>query len=161
MPILNGQMNLGGQPPTPDPNGLRNLGPVIQVEIHAPDALIASLVAAGLPIPPAVNGLALIDTGASVSCVEDSVMSMLGVNPIGVQNVRGVAGQNQHSVYPAKLVFPPNVGAFAFSSMVGVNLAGQGHAGLPPFVALVGRDILMNGLLVYNGTNGSFTLALN
>lgn len=30
-----------------------------------------------------------------------------------------------------------------------------------PIVALVGRDILMNGLLVYNGTNGSFTLALN
>ncbi len=83
-------------------------------------------------------------------------MGMLGVNPIGVQNVGGVAGQNQHSVYPAKLVFPPNVGAFAFSSMIGVNLAGQGHAGLVKtltFIWLV--DIV---IIPANGFEGFFHL---
>lgn len=87
-------------------------------------------------------------------------MQQLRVNPIGVQNVAGVAGSNAHPVYPARIVFPQAFAPFAFGSVVGVDLTAQGQPNMP-LVALVGRDILSRCVLIYNGTNGTFTLALN
>ena len=96
-----------------------------------------------------------IDTGASMSAVDNSIMQRLQINPIGQLAIGGVAGNNQHNIYPAKMVIP-SLQPFNFASIVGVEL--KDHA--TPIVALIGRDVLSLCIFTYNGTTGSFSLAL-
>jgi hypothetical protein len=60
------------------------MGPLLQVEISIPSALEQLLAAQNQPIPSPKTGWALIDTGATRTCVDAKTVSALGVNPIGV-----------------------------------------------------------------------------
>ncbi len=106
-----------------------------------------------------MTGLALIDTGATRSCVDSQVISTLGVNPIGITVLGTARGRSQHHLYPAKFSFPAIRFEVEFGSVVGVDLTGQG-AGKTRIVALIGRDVLSRCILIYHGTKGSFSLAL-
>ena len=86
-------------------------------------------------------------------------MSHLGVNPIGVVTAGTPAGQVLHSLYPAHFMFPATNIEIDFASVVGVDLTGQIING-QQLIALIGRDVLSMGLLVYNGTMGTFSFAM-
>lgn len=106
-------------------------------------------------------GFALIDTGASISAVDVSVIQNLAVHPIGIANVGTAGGPQQQNTYPARFVFPgTQLPSMDFNQLIGANLAAQAVAGSQlPLVALLGRDILQHFILIYNGTTGSFSLA--
>jgi hypothetical protein len=148
--ILNSQIRINSPNPQPDQA-------LIAIELHVPDALARVLASTGKPVPAPIVGMAIIDTGASVSCVDEQSMIGLGVFPIGVQSVGGVAGINQHPVFPARLAFPQGAANFAFDQLVGVDLQSQSRSGLR-ILALIGRDILSRCVLVYNGAAGIVTL---
>ncbi len=134
---------------------------MLQVLVEVPNALAAALQAQGAPIAPPAAGLALIDTGATRSAVDDSVVQALGVQPIGVVNVGTAGGIQQHSVYSAKFSFPgSNLPSIEFAQLTGVNLTGHfvPHANLP-LIALIGRDILSRFVMIYNGPLATVTLA--
>ena len=57
---------------------LNKTGPVVSVEVGIPAALKQFLGEKGLPIPPAVPGLALVDTGAFATAIDESIFSQLG-----------------------------------------------------------------------------------
>ena len=76
---------------THSPLALRVAGPLLEVEVNIPQPLIDLLSSQNKPIPPARSGIALIDTGASKTCVELSILAALGINPIGITSV-GTAG---------------------------------------------------------------------
>jgi len=94
------------------------------------------------------------DTGASASAVDENIIKALGIQPIGQcalatpsQSV-GVA-----SVYRVKVSFPQTTfGGAAEWSVIGCDLAPQG------IIALVGRDILSQCILIFNGPARIFTL---
>lgn len=75
-----------------NPSVLAKAGPVLAVEVSIPVALTEKLTKESKPIPQPKTGLALIDTGATHSCVDDDVISQLGVNPIGRTKIHGVCG---------------------------------------------------------------------
>ncbi len=154
MPIHNRFFLQGGQI---NPNVLIQTGPLLQVEVAIPPALAQLLTAQNQPIPPAVQGFALIDTGATRSCVDAQVISSLGVQPIGLIATGTAGGQVQQSLYPAKLRFPAEGLEIEFSSVIGVDLTGQSMAGRR-IIALVGRDVLSRCVFIYNGPGGFFTL---
>ena len=131
--------------------------PVIAVEIGVPSAITKSLTKAGKPVPAPVAGMALIDTGASQSCVHSDAIAGLGVSPVGSGNVGTPSGQGSHYKYPARLNFTDMGFTIEFSSAIGVDLTGQLGGNM---VVLVGRDILARCLFIYNGSSGCFTLAL-
>jgi hypothetical protein len=133
-------------------------GPLFPIEIHVPAAFAQLLTANQQPVPAPIMGFALIDTGATSSCVDQHSMLSLGVSPIGIHPVAGVGEVANHPVYPAQLAFPNNIVSFAFGARIGVNLLAQSQPGAP-IVALIGRDILSGCVLVYNGTTGLVTLA--
>jgi len=85
-------------------------------------------------------------------------MSNLGVNPIGIVTSGTPAGQVLHSLYPAHFTFPSTNIEIDFASVVGVDLSGQFING-QQLIALIGRDVLSMGILVYNGTAGTFSFA--
>ena len=157
MPIYDGEFRT--QAGQPGPGGLLRTGPVLPVEIAIPSALSRFLSAKNQRIPAPVGGFALIDTGATRSCVDSQVISSLGVNPIGIANLGTARGRSQHHLYPAKFSFPAIKFEVEFGSVVGVDLSGQG-VGNRQIIALIGRDVLSRCILIYHGTRGSFSLAL-
>lgn len=130
-------------------------GPVIPVVIAPDQAFAAALQSAGKPIPQPVTGLALVDTGATTTCVDDTIAQKMGLAPSGTAKLSSASHHaTQCLTYPVQLHFPAwNVSLQAPRAM-GVTIASQG------IIALVGRDLLQNCVLVYNGADGSFTLAL-
>lgn len=157
MPVYNGEFRT--QEGQPGAGGLLRFGPILPIEIAIPSALSKLLASQNEDIPPPVSGIALIDTGATRSCVDTSVISKLGVNPIGITALITASGQSQHHLYPAKFNFPAIKFEAEFSSIAGVNLSQQSIAG-KQIIALIGRDLLSRCLFIYNGPKGSFSIAL-
>ena len=63
----------GNRVSLPPGQALYQSGPIIEVVLAVPTALAQKLAAAGRPIPKPVNGLALLDTGATNSCIDEDV----------------------------------------------------------------------------------------
>lgn len=147
-----------------DPASLQLVGAFTPVEVHVPTALAANLSAAGQPIPPPITGLALIDTGATFTGLDNQVAQSLRLNPINVVKLGTADGVVQANAYTARLEFPTlGIDADPWQT-VGVDLGGQTiqtDANRPPqdVIALVGRDYLQHCLLIWNGPNGSWTIA--
>lgn len=136
----------------PQPLGILQSGPVINIEISVPQSLAEELTRANIPIPRPIVGLALIDTGASSSCVDNSTITSLGIKSIGVVDTMTPAGPKQQYRYPAHFFFPAAKINVDFGSITGADLKDQ------PIMALIGRDILSNFIFVYNGTLGMYTI---
>lgn len=141
-------------------HNLRLFGPIIPVQIALPQALAQYLISTNSPVPTPVSGMALIDTGASITSVDNTVFQSLNVQPVGVANVGGAHGAAQQSVFPASISFPgTQLTGLAFNQVIGCNIIGQATGLNQPLIALVGRDLLQHFVLIYNGPIGSITFA--
>ena len=152
VPILNGIIS-----PTPGalgPVALQQNGPIIEIEVAVPTALEQLLKQTSKPVPPPVRGFALVDTGATMSAVDDSVVRSLGVAPIGLASTGTAGGPQTQNLYPAKFILQRAPWTFEFGRVTGCNLSGTG------MIALIGRDVLSNAILVYNGPLGVFSFAI-
>lgn len=152
MPVFNNFFLVNNQI---NPLLLRNIGPRLIIEIHVPPVLANYLTQRGQPVPAPISGDALLDTGASISAVETNVISQLRVNPIGITSVHTPGGVVQQNLHPIRFVFPA-IGMLTidFNAVIGSNLQPQG------IIALVGRDVLSNCLLVYNGPAGMYSISI-
>lgn len=160
MPILNTQ--LGGQ--VKDATGkLTNLlpqvalmlrGPILQVTITVEENVGKGLLAQGKPVPTPVSGMALIDTGATNTCIDDQAAQSLVLPIIDVARMTSATHANQQcNIYPVQINMPPNLTINAPRAM-GAGLAAQG------LLVLLGRDVLQACNLFYNGPMGQFTLSI-
>jgi hypothetical protein len=143
------------------PAGLSSAGALFNIEIQLHPALAQALAQQNQPIPAGLPGMAMIDTGASGTCVHEPILQQLGINPVGVVQGLTAAGPVQQSLYPARLVFPATGWTFDVPNVVGVNLAGQVAQIVPPqpIIALLGRDLLTAWTLTWNGPGGFWTVA--
>lgn len=144
------------------PDALMHVGLVLPVEIHVPPVIAQALGQLGKPIPTPATGYALVDTGATLTAVHAPLLTGLGLNPVGAINCGTAAGTVLQSQYPAMLVFPAHGLTIDLAAVTGVDLSGQMPPTVPPkpLVALIGRDILKNMVLIWNGPAGSCTLAM-
>lgn len=141
------------------PGPLHVQGPILPIEVHVPSILAAYFSERNETPPAPVAGLALIDTGATNSCVDNKVIASLGVKPVGIIKTGTAGGVVEQHVYPAKFRFPVEGMEVEFNRAVGVDLTGQTVAG-HDIIALIGRDLLTRWVLIYNGPGGFFTLAI-
>jgi hypothetical protein len=117
-----------------------------------------------MPIPTPVPGIGLIDTGATFTCIEETILSSaLQLDPIGVVNTGTANGPVQQSAYPGHIVFPTEGWSIDIGQVVGVNLAGQTvDEPVPkPIIALLGRNFLERCVFIYNGTMGAWTISID
>ena len=119
----------------------------------------AALQKAQQPVPPPQRIRALIDTGASGSCMDPVVLKALGIQPTGVVPVitpttgatPAICSQYDVSIMiPAAKSLPFQVPTTAVTEHEFFTAQG--------FHALIGRDILSRCILIYNGTLSLFTL---
>jgi predicted aspartyl protease len=136
-------------------------GPIPDVAIGVSEGRRAALTAAGQPIPAFLPIRVLIDTGASCSCIDPSIITQLNITPTSVVPILTPSTSNtavDKDQYDVSLVLvQTSVGAIrTFNSVPVVEahlFAGQGIHGL------IGRDILEKCLLIYDGQTKIFTLS--
>jgi hypothetical protein len=133
-------------------------GPVIPVTVTAPMLLRTYLRDHGLPAFPVSRGLALIDTGAAVSAVDESVMIELGIPAIGAAASQTPHGFAELNMYNASADFSGiDVYGVTLKRVLGGHFRTATDTGLD-VIMLVGRDILRNLVVTYDGPRSRVTI---
>lgn len=125
------------------------------------EARTEALLGANTAVPPPQVIRALIDTGASISAVDLTVLNALGLQQTGEAEIHtpstaGVAVKTP--TYDVKIaILAGRAGDLHFISetvqVTGSDLTQFG------FAALIGTDILKSCIFHYNGADGLFTIA--
>lgn len=147
-PDLLGQVRLAqgmpGMPAGSPADQLQETGAVVDVTIMKPSA-------GGGGTPVTIK--AMIDTGASISTIQDSVAQRAGLQQTGSTQLSGVGGVQMSPIYAASLAIPQfgvTVPALEIASITNP---------FPGVEMLVGRDILRQlARLDYRGAGGAFVL---
>lgn len=99
------------------------------------------------------NGLVLLDTGASVTCFAIKAATNARLPTVGRGSMTSATHEDQPTpIFAGRLTFG-GVNC-PINHAMGANLMPQG------LIALIGRDILRHGILIYNGADGSVTFAM-
>lgn len=127
-------------------------GPVVAVALQLPSVLGDS----------SVQGIALIDTGASRSCVDEQVVLSLGARRVGYVTTGSAAGRVRLSAFDLRVLVPPIERSVDLDEVPGVDLHGWRavlYGASQPVIAVVGRDILAHCLFTYDGRNAAYVLS--
>jgi predicted aspartyl protease len=125
-------------------------GPTILVDIgFDADAAFKATVPIATPIPGMKGIQALIDTGATESCIDSLLASQLNLPIVDKRTIGGVHGSLEVNVHLAQ-VHIPSLDFTIYGMFSGVHLAagGQHHK------ALLGRTFLRNCSMTYDGRTG-------
>ena len=136
------------------PVGLAQRGPLVPATLMVSDSHRRFLATQGKPAPHAIQGLALIDTGASITCVDQQVATDAGLPVVDTAAMTSAShAKHEVPVFAGKLVIPEftNINT---EYALGATLDGQN------LIALIGRDLLQAAVLVYNGTEGTVSLSI-
>lgn len=161
MPILHVQYDAQGQ--TPDGQKIQiparvvllQTGPRVQVVVGLAQSITEQLVQQGHAVPKPVAGIALVDTGASTTCIDDALAKQLGLPVIDVVQMTSAShAGTEANVYPIQMEIVGSPIRVNVPRAIGANLTPQG------IIALIGRDYLQHCTLFYNGITGEITLAI-
>jgi len=134
-------------------------GPCLEIAVGVSEQRADALRAKQLPIPQPVVKTALVDTGASCSCVDPDALNQLGLQPTGKTQIRTPStGDAVHAadLYDVSIYLVHSEERYVLPRTVQVVASvteGQRHD------VLLGRDILSQCLLVYDGREETFALA--
>ncbi len=161
MPILHTQLPAQEQSPDGKSSAvspavvLKERGPIVQVMVGIEQNIAQQLLAKGLPLPEPVAGVALIDTGATSTCIDVGIAEKLNLPVVDVVSVVSAShADTKQNVYPALIEVVGIAIKFNAFRAIGVPLAAQG------IDVLIGRDLLQHCTIFYNGIVGSFTLSI-
>jgi hypothetical protein len=137
------------------------VGPLLDVLVHVTVQLLGQLNASGRAIPSPIQVRGLIDTGASGTCLDSSIIARLGLVPIGSTPVHtpSTAGQAQlRYLYDVGLWLPSRGKSAPYNirtslPVIETDLTGQG------IELLIGRNVLESCLMVFDGPANTIRLA--
>ncbi len=131
MPCLNGQSQPG-------------IGPLISIGVSGPGKIIPSTNLS------ATFFNALVDTGASVTCICPAIAKSLNLHPIGKRPMVSALTAAPSNVYLVDLLLNFGNSAFIISTIQVMEFNVQQGA---PFQMLMGRDIIGRGILTLSSDN--------
>jgi predicted aspartyl protease len=126
-------------------------GPLVEVTFGLLRSAQLALTSSDEPLPTPIRATALIDTGASGSVVKASLLQPLGLHPVGTVTVNTPTSHDVSCPTFAVQMTLPN--GFVDVTVIEAPLDGQN------IEALIGRDVLRHGLLIYQGITNQFTLS--
>jgi predicted aspartyl protease len=133
-------------------------GPVLDIRVGVSLARRQALLQSGQLVPNPVQIRALVDTGASCTCVDPQILQALTLSPRGITPMLTPstgAAPHPANVYDVSLVLMhPNL-----SLTLGNVAVAESHLSVQGIQALIGRDVPRRCLFVYDGQTGIFTLA--
>lgn len=134
------------------------LGPVLDILIGVSVPRETALKTAGQQVPQHQVVRGLIDTGASITAVDPAILTALALAPTGQTTITTPStGTQPHTCnqYDVRIVLPHPALSFTIAALgvIQSTLLNQGIG------ALIGRDVLANCLLTYDGRASIFILA--
>jgi hypothetical protein len=128
------------------------LGPTIFVHIGF-DPTFDPQVPGKFPAIPQNPVHALVDTGATESCIDTALALSLNLPIVDRRVISGVHGANDVNMHLAH-IHVPSLNFTLYGSFAGVGLSAGGQLHL----ALIGRTFLQNFTMIYEGRTGSVTI---
>ena len=132
---------------------LVSYGPTLLVDIGF-DPNFKPLPDKVVPVAGITGIHALVDTGASESCIDSLLATQLNLPVVDRRIVSGVSGPQEINMHLAQ-VHIPTLNYTIYGAFAGVHLAAGGQ----PHKALIGRTFLRNFTMTYNGLTGAVTLS--
>jgi predicted aspartyl protease len=99
---------------------------------------------------------ALIDTGASITCISQNVVQAVPLQPIGMRPMVSATHTVPVSVYLIDLFLPFGAAGFVIQGTQVMEFILEGNN---PFQVLLGRDVICRGVLTLS-FDGHFTFSL-
>jgi predicted aspartyl protease len=130
------------------------LGPTLIVDIGFDPAFDPTKIGSQ-PVTQLKGVRALVDTGATQSCLDSNVATTLNLPIIDRQKISGVGGVHDANIYLGQ-IYVPSLNSTIYGPFAGVNLSAGGQ----PHIALIGRTFLQHITLSYDGRNGKVTMTL-
>lgn len=137
-------------------------GPIITALVGVSFPWRMALGAAGRNVPPNLQGLFVLDTGASTTSIDFTFLQPLELAATGSlpTHTSSTAGMPiPYSIYDVSLTIPashPGSNLLIVGKMSVTTSHYQSHG----INGLIGRDVLSQCVLTYDGPNASFTLAV-
>ncbi|MEW5800032.1 MAG: retroviral-like aspartic protease family protein [Bacteroidota bacterium] len=131
---------------------LQQVGPVIELLITPSQPFLQSMNIA--PNNTKVTRvLAMIDTGATGTVIQQGLAAQLNINPVGTTYIHTPSSMNVlcHQ-FDLQLIFPNNV---SMPTILVTEAPLQGQH----IQCLIGRDVLSQSVLIYTGYDNSFTVS--
>ena len=161
MPILHVQYDAKGRDQQGNvisvPSGLvlQQHGPVVQIVLSIAQTFAEPLLQQGIALPSPISGNGLLDTGASTTCIDDTIARQMGLPPIDVVTMASASHSSiQQNVYSIQMQIVGSPIIVQVPRAIGASLQSQG------IIALIGRDYLQHCTLNYNGLTGAITLSI-
>lgn len=109
----------------------------------------------GVTVPNPITGLALIDTGASLTAIDETAAKNMNLPIIDVATIASATDAGiKANVYPAQLQIAGAPIEITVGRALGAMLEPQG------LLALLGRDFLQHLTMFYNGPRGQLTISV-
>jgi len=127
-------------------------GPTLTVDIGFDPTFTAS--STGTPVPGKTGLAALVDTGATESCIDSQLAAQLNLPVIDKRMTAGAHGAKEVNVHLAQIHIP-SFGKTIIGAFAGVDLraGGQFHS------ALIGRTFLRHVRMTYDGKTGKVEIS--
>ena len=133
------------------PDRLELRGPILHVQIgYDPEFEFG---VQNHPNLPEETYPALVDTGATASCIDSGLAVSLGLPIIDQDDVHGVHGLSKVNVHLAQ-IYIPSLDWTISKPLAAGNLYNDRN----PLFALIGRDFLGSFVMTYNGITGSVVI---
>ncbi len=134
---------------------LINTGPRIHIQIDYSDYMKKLFTERAIDIIESRKGMALIDTGATKSCIDLELAQDFSFPVIDEVKMSTPSHSNYTSpLYSGIMLDITAMAKKGYVELLGVEIANQG------IDVIIGRDILAMGLLVYNGVDGTCAFAI-
>jgi predicted aspartyl protease len=128
-------------------------GPTLLVNIGF-DSTFNPTTVGQVPVAAMTNLPALVDTGATISCIDSGLAMQLNLPIVDRQKICGSGGEHEVNMHLAQIHVPAlNYTIYGSFAAVDLIAGGQGHH------ALIGRSFLRRFTMIYNGVTGEVTIS--
>ena len=140
---------------------VKAFGPMFLGGWSITDAFASELANASRPVPPPINALMLLDTGASRSVIDHDIVQQFGLASHRATEFHGAHGGHMTNLHRARLgiMLPDKSGCLTIELEVAAGPTGGGQQ--VKVIGIIGQDVLEHATFVYRRKKGTCEIDLD